>query len=96
MIFKLDTSQIPDGAVLLFGIRYEGQVTSTVFTYAALKAGGRWYLTGSGNVPRGAGWSAVQKWLDAPGREVLWVRAVTKTEEIWPDLPILDVAQLDV
>lgn len=87
MEFKLDDSNVSDGTILLFGVRYVNEdrsETSKVFTYAGLKAGGRWYLTGSGRVPQDAGWGAVQRWLDDPGRQVVWVRAVTQTAELWP------------
>lgn len=89
MRFTLDDTQVPDGTILILGIRYvdpdNGQpVTSKVWTYVALKAGGRWYLTGSGRVPQDAGWGAVARWLDDPTREVVWVRAVTGTVEVWP------------
>lgn len=89
MRFTLDDSRVPDGTVLLFGIRYvdpdNGQpVTSKVWTYAALKASGSWYLTGTGRVPQDAGWGAVARWLDDPTREVVSVRTVTRAVEVWP------------
>lgn len=89
MKFTLDDSQVPDGTVLLFGVRYVDSETgsrasSKVFEYAALKAGGRWYLTGTGRVPQDAGWGAVARWLDDPTREVVSVRTVTGTVEVWP------------
>lgn len=78
-------AQVPDGTVLLMGIRYDGQTSDKVFTYAWLKAGGLWYSTGNARVPTAAGWGAVQRWLDADvGREVLWVRLVTDTKQIYP------------
>jgi len=58
-MFKL-TRKFPNGTVLVLGIRYDrtpedaglrdgrGMAPPKVFTYAALKTGGLWYLTGSG------------------------------------------------
>lgn len=88
--FKLDSRKVPDGTVLVFGIRYvsgddEGpHSASRVFTYAMLKAGGVWYVTGSGKVPTAAGWGAVELWLDRDGREVVYVNAVAQTVTLWP------------
>lgn len=84
MKFELDDGKVLDGTIMIFGIRY--QEVSKIFTYAMLKAGGLWYLTGTGRVPVGAGWSAVQRWLDRDGREVVWVKAVTGYRQIWPDI----------
>ena len=89
MKFTLDDSQVPDGTVLLFGVRYVDSETgsrasSKVFTYAGLKTSGRWYLTGTGRVPQDAGWGAVARWLDDPTREVVSVRTVTGAVEVWP------------
>lgn len=89
MRFTLDDSQVPDGTVLLFGVRYvdsetRSRASSKVFTYVGLKASGRWYLTGTGRVPQDAGWSAVARWLDDPTREVVSVRTVTGAVEVWP------------
>lgn len=81
-MFKLKDSQVPDGTVLLMGIRYEGQTTDKVWTYALLKAGGMWYVTGGPRNPQAAGWGAVNRWLERDGRIVLWVRVATG----WADL----------
>lgn len=88
MKFDLDDRQVPDDTLLLFGVRYidaEGRTRPKVWTYAALKAGGRWYFTGTGRVPQDAGWGAVRRWLDDPIREVVWVRAMTGAVDLWPD-----------
>lgn len=96
--FTLSTS-VPNGTVLLFGIRYANQNDQAAigsgrpsmqtrprrdFTYAMLKAGGLWYVTGSGKVPTAAGWGAIERWLERDGREVVWVKAVTETTDLWP------------
>lgn len=86
--FKLDSRKVPDGTVLVFGIRYEAQpdqrANPTVYTYAALKSGGFWYFTGSGKVPQAAGWGAVERWLERDGRVVEYVNAVAQTVTLWP------------
>jgi hypothetical protein len=85
MRFKM-SADAPDGTILLFGVRYTGMQPSKTFTYVLLKAGGFWYATGgTGRVPTCAGWIAVQRWLDADGREVMWVKAVTETVDVWPE-----------
>lgn len=92
MRFTLDDSQVPDGTILVFGIRYvdadnltgSGDFRSKVFEYAGLKASGRWYLTGTGRVPQDAGWGAVARWLDDPTREVVFVDTVTGTARLYP------------
>jgi hypothetical protein len=96
--FKLDNSKIPNGAILLMGISYEGmgqtdldttrgRETPKVFTYAMLKAGGLWYVTGSGKVPVAAGWGAIERWLAKDNRLVEWVKVVTQTADLWPVAP---------
>lgn len=88
--FKLDSRKVPNGTVLVFGIRYErseddpGRENPTVYTYAALKSGGLWYFTGSGRVPQAAGWGAVERWLERDGRVVEYVNAVAQTVTLWP------------
>lgn len=54
------------------------------YTYAMLKAGGFWYVTGGGKTPQAAGWGAVERWLSRDGRVVEWVRKVTDSVQIWP------------
>lgn len=84
------TFNVPNGTVLLVGVSYEGagqtdldtsrgRTAPKVFTYAMLKAGGLWYVTGSGKVPVAAGWGAVERWLSRDGRVVEWV----KTSQGW-------------
>lgn len=85
--FKLDSRAVPDGTLLLFGIRYELEdrpPSSTTYTYAMLKAGGFWYTTGGGKTPQAAGWGAIERWLERDGRVVEWVRHVTETTQLWP------------
>lgn len=71
--------KVPDGAILLVGVRYGDN--SKVFSYAMLKAGGYWYVTGSG--PQAASWAAVQRWLGKDGRVVDSVEVVTGKQLIW-------------
>lgn len=78
MKFK-DTS--PEGAVLLLGIRFETQTTDKVYTYAGLKAGGRWWFTGTG--PSDASWTAVERWLERDGRILLWIDVLADRTRVW-------------
>jgi hypothetical protein len=92
--FDLDGRKVPSGTVLLFGIAYEreprtpdetrGVTEPKVFTYAMLKAGPYWYVTGTGQTPQAAGWGAVQKWLAKDNRVVKWVEVATGRERLWP------------
>lgn len=92
--FTMDSKILPEGTILLFGLRYVGAYSngdvrtpgeeSKVYTYAMLKAGGFWYATGGGRTPQIAGWGAVERWLEKDGRVVEWVRVVTETAQIWP------------
>jgi hypothetical protein len=91
--FKLDNRTVPDGTMLLMGIRYDqsagagGYPTGNplIYTYALLKAKGLWYMTGgSGKVPTAAGWGAIERWLDRDGRVVEWVKVVTETLDLYP------------
>jgi len=84
MKFGFDSKKIDDDTVLLFGISYSGMSHSRAFTYAMLKAGGLWYVTGSGRVPIAAGWLAVERWLERDGRLVEWVKILTEAEYLWP------------
>lgn len=81
MIFTLDDNEVVEGTILLFGIRYGASTSGKVYTFAGLKAGGRWYFTGTG--PTDASWSAVQRWLQRDGRQVVWVKAVTGMDLLW-------------
>jgi len=80
-MFDMKTAP-PDGTILVFGIRYHGSNSGRIYTFPALCIGGRWFFTGSG--PTDAGWGAVQRWLDDGSRQVVWVKAVTETRQIWP------------
>lgn len=92
--FTLDNRAVPDGTVLIFGIRYAGADSdgqertpvekSKTYTYVMIKAGGFWYVTGGGKTPQAAGWGAIQRWLERDGRVVEWVRHVTETTQLWP------------
>jgi hypothetical protein len=81
MIFTLNDSKVAEGTLLLFGIRYGASASGRIYTFAGLKAGGRWYFTGTG--PTDASWSAVQRWLQRDGRSVVWVKAVTGMDLLW-------------
>jgi len=93
--FTLDNAKVPNSTILLFGIEYpamgqtdldttRGRRTPKIFTYAMLKAGGLWYVTGTGKVPQAAGWGAVMNWLARDGRKVRWVKAATEMVDLWP------------
>jgi hypothetical protein len=95
--FKMDSRKVPNGTVLVFGIRYErnedepggdtrGRTNPTVYTYVMLKMGGLWYVTGSGKAPQAAGWGAIERWLDRDGRMVEWVKVVTEMTDLWPEV----------
>ena len=82
----VDSNSVPDNSVLLLGICYSPELAAgkpTVYTYALLKAKGRWYTSG-GKGPQAAGWLAVERWLERDGREVLWMDVVTATRRLWP------------
>lgn len=95
MSFTLGNTRVPNGTILIMGVRYTGQAEDDldatrgrtnpkVYTYGLLKAGGLWYVTGSGKVPQAAGWGAIERWLAKDGREVAWVRVVTETAPLYP------------
>lgn len=88
-MFTMNDAKVPDGTVLLMGIRYEGQTTDKVWTYGLLKAGGLWYVTGGARAPQAAGWGAVNRWLERDGRIVLWVKVGTE----WAGLYTAPVAE---
>lgn len=87
MLFDLETARVPEGTVLLIGAQYRnsetGELHPKIWTYAALKVGGRWYLTGTGKVPQDAGWGAVKRWLASHGREVVWIKMATELETLY-------------
>lgn len=102
--FKLNNAKVPNGTILLFGIEYDrdeeptpdatrGRTEPKVFTYAFLKAGGLWYVTGSGQVPTAAGWGAVERWLERDGRRVVSVELVTEKRRVWPVPPSPEAGQ---
>ena len=81
--FKLDDKAVADNTLLLFGIRYAGSTSGKTYTFAALKAGGRWFLTGTGKTPQDASWAAVERWLNDRGRVVAWVKVAQHLEPLW-------------
>jgi hypothetical protein len=97
--FKLTTEKVPNGTVLMMGVSFDrvpeegdlertrGMAPPKTYTYALLKAGGLWYVTGSGKVPQAAGWGAIERWLDRDGRVVEWVKVATEWANVWPRDP---------
>lgn len=83
MIFNLNDSAVAEGTILVFGIRYPSSNSGGTYTYAGMKAGGRWYFTGKGRTPQDAGWGAVKRWLASDGRQVAWVKVATSLEMLW-------------
>lgn len=84
----IDPRTVPDGVVLILSVRYaprEGdRVNPTIYQHAALKARGRWYLTGA-RAPQDAGWGGVEAWLKRDNRELVSVEIQTGTRTIWPE-----------
>ena len=92
MTVNFNPRQLPNGTVLVLGVRYlpygsepgGGSLRPNVYTYAALKTAGLWYLTGSGRVPTAAGWGAVESWLARDNRQLLFVDQFPEAgERIW-------------
>jgi hypothetical protein len=68
----------PDQTVLIFGCKFPQTVT--VYTYVALKASGRWYVTGTGTSSMIKSWNdLVVWWKDHLATEI---REVTETKEV--------------
>lgn len=95
--FKLTSAKVPNGTVLQVGITYpgltedadaaRGRTMPKVWTYALLKAGGLWYVTGSGRVPQAAGWPAIERWLEKDNREVVWVKVASGWAPLYGEPP---------
>lgn len=84
LLHRLRDGSVPDGTVLLVGVRYDQERPgTTIYTYAMLKAGGLWYVTGTGRGPVAAGWGAVLRWLSKDGRTVVSVDLVTETRRLY-------------
>jgi hypothetical protein len=83
MDFTWGKDEAEDGTHLEIGLRYGTH--PKVWTFAALKAGGYWYLTGTGRVPQAAGWGAVARWASADGRSVVFVRRLEVVETLWAE-----------
>jgi hypothetical protein len=58
---------LPNNTVLVLQVRFERN--PRIYTYIALKVGGRWFFTGRG--PHEAGWGAVERWLAADDKTVV-------------------------
>jgi hypothetical protein len=84
----IDPRTMPDGVVLVLNVRYapqDGQrANPTIYSHAAIKMSGRWYLTGS-RAPQDAGWGAVEAWLGRDNRELVRVEIATGARTIWPE-----------
>lgn len=93
-MFKLDNRKIPNGTVLLMGVGFwnaedepggdtRGRTNPRTYTYALLKAGGLWYVTGAGRTPQAAGWGAIERWLAKDGKAVEWIRMATEWGQVY-------------
>jgi hypothetical protein len=80
--FKLDDRQVPDGTVFLVGVAFD-RIPDKTWTYSLIKAGGRWYTSGTGKSPQDAGWGAVNRWLNREGTQVVYIDAVTGRDRLW-------------
>jgi len=86
-VLPLNPRTMPDGVILILNVRYsspDGPVNGTIYSHAALKSGGFWYLTGS-RAPQVAGWGAVERWLERDGRDLHSVKIMIGTKTIWPE-----------
>lgn len=88
----LNPRTMPDGVVLILSVRYENQTTDKIWAHAALKSGGRWFLTGS--APNDAGWTAVENWLERDGRQLVRIEILTQARSIWP-VPVAAASPVD-
>lgn len=84
--------RVPNGTVLMMGITYPG--ANKEFTYVLFKAGGLWYTSGAGRVPQAAGWAAVERWLERDNRTLNWVKVVTETAVIWPEVALPEPTEM--
>jgi hypothetical protein len=92
---------MPNGTVLVLAVAYlpgdepggetRGRDKPVTYTYAALKTGGLWYLTGSGQVPTAAGWGAVERWLGRQNRKLVHVDHMIRNVRLWDELDHLPV-----
>jgi hypothetical protein len=62
-----DGRLLPNNTVLVLRVRFERN--PKIYTYLALKVGGRWFFTGRG--PHDAGWGAVERWMIADDKTVV-------------------------
>lgn len=105
---KFDASKLKNGTVLLIGVSYNGSrqpggdqrgmARPVVYTYGLLKAGGKWYMTGMGDVPQAAGWLAIERWLGKQDRKLEWVKGTHEEAmaELWSaEEPAPAAAELD-
>lgn len=75
---------VPDGTIIVLGIRYDGSVSGKTYDYTASKIAGRWYMTGTGKTPQDASWQAVNRWLAREGRHLVRAEVITSRRQIWP------------
>lgn len=84
----IDPRTMPNGVVLVLNVRFTPQEDQrdnpTIYSHAAIKMSGRWYLTGS-RAPQDAGWGAVEAWLGRDNRELVSVEIATGARTIWPE-----------
>lgn len=93
----IDPRTMPDGVVLILSVRFTAdgsQRNPTIYQHAALKARGRWYLTGA-RAPHDAGWPAVEAWLRRDNRELVSIEIQTGTRTIWPEPVAMAVQDQD-
>ncbi len=67
--------------VVTFNLRFEGR--GRVYTYAAIRAVGRWHLTGSQMGHKPFTWHELMEWIEANGGAVDGIRLATE----WETLP---------
>jgi len=56
--------------------------TPKTYTYAAVKAGGKWYLTGPDS-PQSVTWARLIGWIKAKGAEVRTLQTPTQMEDLF-------------
>lgn len=77
---KFGEDEYKNGTVLTFKLKYAE--SPRWFTYAAVKADGRWWLTGRHSTP--FTWSGLVDFLTAPGRKVRGLRVATGFRKLLP------------
>lgn len=70
-----------EGTVVRFALQYTG--SGRVYTFAAICANSKWYVTGNGALGRGVSWSDLLDWIERAGKLVGPIQIATG----WGDLP---------